>query len=689
MYRSVVIGISLLFLLFTALVYSALSLPKLDGHFEEINSDLLYSYEEQSWIVRNFETGSQSLSINPYLLYEEPDVLPTYGDMNTLFATHKALFKAGKEGNLAITSATDERIAITFHARAIHQLPSLFWLQALCALGASIICLLVWIPSQKTVAVIAFCLTGAGYVLAAASAAIYSTRDVFIDGHLFQALSGINCLGTMLFVTSLGIFLWHYPNAKPRKLILALYLCAFTLQQVAHTLQYFPSPAEGMYAWVMLLFLFGLVGSAIQWRQTAHKPAERVVLTWVLLSILSGTLFFTGGMIIPVLLRVAEPSDQALLLATFLFMYFGMMLAVLRYRLFDIQRWSFAIWSWILGGIAVLICDFLLISLLTLTGTTSLAISLALVGWLYFPVRQWLWRRLFSSEHKGLDNWLKQTLPTLLEHEPTSSDNAQLIKALNGVFRPVTHILYQETHETHLSSNAESLWIALPNNETLCLQHAEGGRRIFNRNDMETANLILALHALITDIAQAKQEGARAERNRIRRDLHDDLGAKLLRLLHQSSGDTQALVRESIRDLRNLINGQQFVIGNIEQCFSIWHKEATERCSLVDVSLYWQADIQAIEFTPLQHEHLGQILREAISNALRHESTAWIDVRARCEPQQCIVTIENNFKQSDARTDETGMGTENLRKRTELLNGQLEHSTDQDIWCLRITFPLN
>lgn len=686
MYRSVVIGISLLFLLFTALVYSALSLPNIHGHFQQVNDDLIYTDQDHSVVVSHFKLGNEALPPNPHLLFEEPDVLPRYEDMTTLFNAHSALFDAAQNNQLALVGDTGEQIPITFSERSIQDLPWLFWLQALCAFAASVICLLVWIPSQKNIAVVAFCLTGVGYVCSAANAAIYSTRDVFIDGQLFHALSNLNGFGTMCFVTFLGIFLWHYPNSKPRKTILVLYLGAFAIQQPLHHLEYFKSPAEGMYSWVMVLFLWGLVGSAVQWRKTAGKPAERVALNWVLLSILSGTLFFTGGMIIPVLLRVAEPSDQALLLATFLFMYFGMMLAVLRYRLFDIQRWSFSIWSWILGGIAVLVCDFVLISALTLTSSTSLAISLALVGWLYFPARQWLWRRVFNSDQKGLDDWLRQTLPTLLTEESTE-DSTRLIKAFHAVFKPLHYTLHDTAKETHISNNGENLWVAMPHGESVCLQHADGGRRIFNRNDMEKANLIIALSTLITDIAEAKQAGALAERNRIRRDLHDDLGAKLLRLLHLSTGDTQSLVRESIRDLRHLINGQQFFEGNAERCFSVWQKEASERCSLPGVSLSWSTPAKDITFTPMQHEHLGHMLRETLSNALRHDGTTWIDVTGAASDGHYTMTITNNTHHGH-RPEHSGSGLENLRLRAELLNGEALQSSTQDTWTVTVSFPL-
>ena len=65
-------------------------------------------------------------------------------------------------------------------------------------------------------------------------------------------------------------------------------------------------------------------------------------------------------------------------------------------------------------------------------------------------------------------------------------------------------------------------------------------------------------------------EGAQGERNRIRQDLHDDLGAKLLRLLHRSQSDNQPLVREAIRDLRQLLNTSLSGSVSLQAAVSNW-----------------------------------------------------------------------------------------------------------------------
>jgi hypothetical protein len=85
------------------------------------------------------------------------------------------------------------------------------------------------------------------------------------------------------------------------------------------------------------------------------------------------------------LLRLGEAS---LVLLIYLGLAWGC-----RYRLFNLDRWWFEALIWGLGGALVLLFD---IALLWLNASAGVALgtAVALAGWLYFPLRQWLWRRL-------------------------------------------------------------------------------------------------------------------------------------------------------------------------------------------------------------------------------------------------------------------------------------------------------
>src|SRR5690606_8367132 len=145
--------------------------------------------------------------------------------------------------------------------------------------------------------------------------------------------------------------------------------------------------------------------------------------------------------------RSSPPTSQALLFPTFLLMYTGLALGVIRYRLFQLERWWFSIWAWFLGGVAVVIVDLVLASMLTLTTTAALALATAIVGWLYFPVRQWLWRRIMRKYDMQMERWLPRVIPHLV----SVSSATQLAEAwdasLRALFDPLV-IDYDTTSRT-------------------------------------------------------------------------------------------------------------------------------------------------------------------------------------------------------------------------------------------------
>ena len=48
---------------------------------------------------------------------------------------------------------------------------------------------------------------------------------------------------------------------------------------------------------------------------------------------------------LPIILGFIEHAPQSLTIATCLLMYLSMVLAVVRYRLLDLERWYLAIWT--------------------------------------------------------------------------------------------------------------------------------------------------------------------------------------------------------------------------------------------------------------------------------------------------------------------------------------------------------
>ncbi|ONM45336.1 sensor histidine kinase [Halopseudomonas pachastrellae] len=684
-------GLAVILLYGFWIIQLALSLPASELQFSLQGDQLLAAGPDAApRPVESMLVGGKALPARAVLVIEEPDVLPVYSDINQFFAEHTQLLQALKAGTLQVRYQDGSEQPLHPLPRGLMQLPGMFWLQLLCGLAGMVICMLVWVPGEHNLATRSFALSGLGYLLASSTAAVYSTRELFIDGELFRILSGLNHCGAMLFSAAVSAFLWSYPRRAPSVWIpLALY-GGFASCMILDQLQLTASPVEGFHLWVIGVFMIGLSGAVWQWRQTRNSPADRSAFRWVLLSILAGTVFFSAGMILPVILQVALPHAQGPLLATFLLMYTGMALGITRYRLFELERWWFSIWSWLLGGLAVLLTDLALASLLTLSGPTVLAASVALVGWVYFPVRQFIWGRLTVSRQRGLDTWLSQALPVMLQAQRSGHTDSAMEQALLAVFQPLrVERLSHKAQRPQVVDNGDALQVPGPSGEEdYLLRHAEQGRRLFTRQDVQLARLVLSLDSLVLHSLTARVEGATEERNRIRQDIHDDLGAKLLQLLHTASDDSRQLVREAIRDLRELLQSMDGHEVRLDVAAARWQEETASRCQASDVTLHWQQTLGEQLLSAGQFSHLTRVLREAVSNALRHATPTELRVELSQQGGAMLQLRIENDGVALAETATSGRGLQIMLARARQLGGELQHGCAQQRWWLALQVPI-
>ncbi|EWH09346.1 sensor histidine kinase [Catenovulum agarivorans DS-2] len=668
----------------------SVSLPSSNYTFSTTATSILAQLPNQNaFEVAAFITPTGEIEAEPTLGYEEPDILPDYASLNQFFQHHQALHDALVAGRLQIRDTHNNITEVLLDTRSIFDLPGLFWLQLICGLAGMVMCLMVWVPAKRSTAINAFTLTGLSYVMFSSAAAVYSTRELFISSDLFVWLSGLNHFGALLFSASLSVFIWNYPVKSPSpwltRVFYAAFFCSFCIDQA----QLVTSPVEGFHLWVMGIFLTGLLGSLWQWWQTRGQPIPRAASRWIVVSILAGTAFFAGGMILPAILQTATPASQGLLFTTFLLMYAGMATGVVRYQLFDLDRWWFALWGWLLGGLAIMLADMLLVSLLSLSGPVTLTLSVALVGWLYFPLRQYAWKKWFMHNQRELDKWLANALPAMLVAQQ-SQNRSGLEDALNAVFHPLSieeHDALENDNSVSLLSNGQALKVIDTSTEKFwLLQHAQQGSRLFNAQDVNIAKLVLALYKLVAQAQVAFVEGAKEERYRIRRDMHDDLGAKLLHLLHKSDPDSKPLVRDAIRDLRNLLKDMEGESLSFDAACIQWREETTRRCNDHGAKLAWQAQQINLILGVGQYAELTRIVREAVTNALKHADCSNLTVTFAQDAEVLRLVVDNDGVAPNAIAGEK-RGLAIMSSRAQKLGGKCSYHCRAGHWqaCIELS----
>lgn len=177
--------------------------------------------------------------------------------------------------------------------------------------------------------------------------------------------------------------------------------------------------------------------------------------------------------------------------------------------------------------------------------------------------------------------------------------------------------------------------------------------------------------------AQAKRLAALAaaeERERIYSDLHDDLGASLLQLVYRAPDEATAdLARAALQDLRDVVSRSRGAPGSLLEVLGDIRREAAQRLAAVASELRWEQpdDLPEQALDPARALHLYRIVREAISNALRHAHARRLRVRIRVAGDQLALELTDDGEaRLDARA-RPGRGMRSMQDRAERLHGDI------------------
>jgi signal transduction histidine kinase len=175
--------------------------------------------------------------------------------------------------------------------------------------------------------------------------------------------------------------------------------------------------------------------------------------------------------------------------------------------------------------------------------------------------------------------------------------------------------------------------------------------------------------------AEARVQAAAQERERIHADLHDDLGAKLLTLIYQAESPLQAdLARAILQDLRDVVTRSRGTPGTLSDVLADIRAEAAQRLSGVGIGLMWDTDDELPDpvLDSARALHLYRIVREAISNVIRHAQAGRLRVRVRARSGELRLELTDDGSGAAVGSPTPGSGMRNMRERATSLAGQIE-----------------
>ncbi|MEO7063796.1 MAG: ATP-binding protein [Dokdonella sp.] len=175
--------------------------------------------------------------------------------------------------------------------------------------------------------------------------------------------------------------------------------------------------------------------------------------------------------------------------------------------------------------------------------------------------------------------------------------------------------------------------------------------------------------------ALARTQAAATERERIYTDLHDDLGAKLLGMIHASDSPAHAdSARALLQDLRDVVTRSRGAADSLHDVLADIRTETAHRLAAVDIALAWEV-ADALPDPAIDADralHLYRIVREAISNAIRHAEAARVRVRIRAKDGTLYFALSDDGSGTDAGAVGSGRGVSNMRGRAAQLDGAID-----------------
>ena len=163
-----------------------------------------------------------------------------------------------------------------------------------------------------------------------------------------------------------------------------------------------------------------------------------------------------------------------------------------------------------------------------------------------------------------------------------------------------------------------------------------------------------------------------AERQRIYRNIHDVVGADLLQLIYQLDGHkAQSGAKSVMQKVRQSVAVTSKYVINFGDWFEEMCAEAQMRLAFATIEFKQQASITDRNNLPVDVPMaLARIMRELMSNIIRHAYASSVTVDATWTSEEKIIVVQDNGVGING-INSSGKGLRSIRQRAQKINADI------------------
>ena len=226
------------------------------------------------------------------------------------------------------------------------------------------------------------------------------------------------------------------------------------------------------------------------------------------------------------------------------------------------------------------------------------------------------------------------------------------------------------------------------------LQTAQDSRAALERRVAEiSADVERNLKALAD--SRIEQVTAR-ERKRIAADLHDDLGAKLLTIVHTSESERIAtLARDALEEMRLSVRGLTGKPVQLDDALADWRSEFISRLTQAGMEGSWSLTETepGTSLTARAFVQTTRILREAVNNIIKHSGATHGAVSTEVTDGTLMLVLRDDgqgIAPPDEERLDRGHGLTTMKQRARQLQGQCLVESGPGLGTVvRLSIPVN